>query len=200
MYVLLSHIIPSIIFRITDSSIFLTFDDGPHPDITPQIVSFLHKYSIPATFFVLGKNVEQYPDIVKLLFEHQHTIGNHSFSHENLLLKSNSYIKHSIIHTNELITDITGKAVHFFRPPYGCIRPSIISICNSLQMRVVYWTYDTKDYCRSLRSLSKIKLNKLKNGYIILCHDNELTVKKAIPFLERIIEYSWNNNLTFSSL
>ena len=97
----------------------LTFDDGPHPVCTPQLLDGLKKRDVKVTFFVTGENVESYPEIVKRASEEGHLIGNHTFHHVQLTAANSDDFKKEIISTNDIIQEVTGKETSFIRPPYG---------------------------------------------------------------------------------
>lgn len=125
--------------------IALTFDDGPHP-ITPQILALLKVYNAKATFFCIGKNIEQHPEILKQIFEDGHVIGNHSFSHSHFF---DFYRKDKVVQelqdTNAIIEKSIGKKVRFFRPPYGVTNPSIAKALNVTQHLVIGWNIRSMD-------------------------------------------------------
>lgn len=99
--------------------IALTFDDGPHPDYTAQLLDGLHKRGVKATFFVTGEHAELHPEIIKRMSEEGHIVGNHTYSHIQLKDSNKEEFKKELIKTNEIITGITGEEVLYVRPPYG---------------------------------------------------------------------------------
>jgi peptidoglycan/xylan/chitin deacetylase (PgdA/CDA1 family) len=102
----------------------LTFDDGPHPVHTPVLLDWLKVNHIRATFFVLGKNAERYPGIVKRMIQEGHEVGNHSWSHPNLRVMPPKKMLAEVRRAHDLITRITGRAPVLFRPPYGALSAS----------------------------------------------------------------------------
>ena len=99
--------------------IALTFDDGPHPYYTEQLLKGLKERNVKATFFITGKNVETYPEIVKMIHEDEHLIGNHTYNHTQLTSRNQESFKQEIIKTNEIIKEVTGEDTIYVRPPYG---------------------------------------------------------------------------------
>ena len=99
--------------------IALTFDDGPHPYYTEQLLKGLRERGAKASFFITGQNVEAYPEIVKKIHEDGHLIGNHTYSHTQLTSRNQEKFKEEIIKTNEVIKEVTGEDTIFVRPPYG---------------------------------------------------------------------------------
>lgn len=102
-----------------EKKIALTFDDGPHPVYTEQLLDGLKKRTVKATFFILGEQAEMYPDIVKRIGEEGHLIGNHTYSHLQYSPSREVEFGQELVKTNEILKDITGQEVMFVRPPYG---------------------------------------------------------------------------------
>ena len=120
----------------------LTFDDGPHPVCTPQLLDGLKKRDVKVTFFVTGENVESYPEIVKRASEEGHLIGNHTFHHVQLTAANSDDFKKEIISTNDIIQEVTGKETSFIRPPYGSWDKKYE---KELNMFPVLWDVDPLD-------------------------------------------------------
>ena len=122
--------------------IALTFDDGPHPYYTEQLLDGLKERNVRATFFVTGEHAELYPDIIERMKEEGHLIGNHTYSHMQLKTGSLDAFKEELVKTNEIISGITGEEVLFVRPPYGTWEKSLEA---ELNMFPVLWTIDPLD-------------------------------------------------------
>lgn len=182
-----------------NGGIALTFDDGPDPVYTPQILSILSKYNIKATFFVIGKKVEKHPDLLKQIYAEGHTIGNHSFSHSNLLptFTTSKLIK-DIDECNKVIEHTIHQPVLFFRPPFGVTNPRYGRMLRKLRMTSVGWSirsYDT--VARNKDELLKNIEKKLHNNAIILLHDHLSVTTDA---LESIIQLCQKNSYEIKSL
>ena len=107
-------------------SVSLSFDDGPDPVLSPEILDVLKKYKVPAGFFLIGKKISGNEALVKRICEEGHIIGNHSFSHSNLWdFMSSEKMAADIEKTVSAIRDVTGKSPRYFRPPYGVINPMV---------------------------------------------------------------------------
>ena len=156
-----------------ESKTYLTFDDGPHPEITPQILDILKKYNQKATFFCIGKNIEQYPEISKQIHDEGHTIGNHSFSHSFYFdfFRTKKVIA-ELEKTNTLIKNITGKECKIFRPPYGVTNPNIAKAVKKLNLQLIGWKIRSLDTVKNKKTVLK-RLEKAKPGDIILFHDTK---------------------------
>lgn len=159
--------------------IILSFDDGPH-DNTATVLDILAKEKIKAQFFLIGKNIEGREDIVKRMHTEGHQIGNHSFEHgNNFDWKSTNAIVEEIVTTNEIIENITGEQVRFFRPPYGVTTPNIAKALEITTMNSVGWTVRSLDTTAKdeEKLIAKI-VTETVPGAIILLHDRcDITIK-----------------------
>ncbi|MEO6608250.1 MAG: polysaccharide deacetylase family protein, partial [Aestuariivirga sp.] len=127
-------------------NVWLTFDDGPQPQNTELILETLEQHKLKATFFFIGKYVEQYPDIVLRVAEAGHRIGNHTHSHPHLSKLSADAVKAEIEKAERLIAPYQGPGSKLFRPPFGDRNRTVDSIVRKLGYRLVMWTVDTKDW------------------------------------------------------
>ena len=160
--------------RSAGKYVVLTFDDGPHPQYTSKILDILKKYNAKATFFVIGKNAEQYPDLVKREFSEGHEIGNHTYSHPEMKKISCSDIIEEIEKTQGIVENIIGKKPVLFRSPGGYLDDDIIKTIESNDCTPVLWSWrqDTRDWSRPpVSSVVHTVLDNLQDGDIILFHD-----------------------------
>ena len=179
--------------------IALTFDDGPHPKYTPQVLDILKKHDVKATFFLIGKNIKQYPNLAERIVNEGHTIGNHSFTHSKTIdFKNQNGWKKEIENTDLEIRKILGKKPKFFRPPYGVTTPHLAGALKKSEKKTIGWsqrTYDTMSI-----SPMKIKekiIKNLKSGDIILLHD---THENIVPLLEHLLPEIEHKNLSFATV
>jgi peptidoglycan/xylan/chitin deacetylase (PgdA/CDA1 family) len=126
--------------------IALTFDDGPNPAWTPQLLDMLAAHRVKATFFLLGKYAEAEPYLTRHIAESGHIIGNHSWSHPNLALSSRKKIREELYSTKHTLEQITGSRVRYFRPPFGARRPFVLNEARELGMSPVLWNAMTNDW------------------------------------------------------
>ena len=161
----------------------LTFDDGPHPVCTPQLLDGLKKRDVKVTFFVTGENVESYPEIVKRASEEGHLIGNHTFHHVQLTAANSDDFKKEIISTNDIIQEVTGKETSFIRPPYGSWDKKYE---KELNMFPVLWDVDPLDWCSTnVDKIVRSVLAGTKENSIILMHDSyDSTVTAALQVVD----------------
>ncbi len=167
--------------------ICLSFDDGPDPRYTPQLLDGLAKRGVKASFFLTGKNAEKYPDLVKRLHEEGHLIGNHTYSHMQLTRNNRESFKQELIRTNRIIEEITGEEVVYVRPPYGCWDKSFE---EELNMFPVLWNIDPLDWsCKDASNIVKRVVSRAKDNAIILMHDEyPSTVTAALQIVDRLQE------------
>jgi peptidoglycan/xylan/chitin deacetylase (PgdA/CDA1 family) len=161
----------------------LTFDDGPHPGSTPRVLRALYRHGVQATFFLVGNRAEQYPDLVKAIFEEGHEIGCHSHTHPYLHRLSLTQAAREIATARRVLEDITGRVCHLFRPPFGNLSVQSLLPAWLQGQCVVMWTVDLKDY----RAKDAVEIEKtvaaqhFENGDIILYHDLDGPSIEALP-------------------
>ena len=124
----------------------LTFDDGPNPVWTPKLLEVLEGNGVKATFFLLGSRAKAEPQLVRRIVDAEHLIGNHSWSHPNLALTAAGRVREELTKTNDLLEQITGGPVRYFRPPFGARRPVVFKIARSLGLCPVLWNAMTSDW------------------------------------------------------
>lgn len=167
--------------------IALTFDDGPHPYYTEQLLDGLKERGVVATFFVTGEHAKLHPEVIQRMSEEGHLIGNHTYSHMQLKSNNREQFKTELIETNEVIEDITGDEVVYVRPPYGTWDKSFE---KELNMIPVLWTIDPLDWCSDNVAcvVSKVT-DKVEENDIILMHDYyESTVTAALKIVDELKE------------
>ena len=160
---------PDVIWQIEDErGVYLTFDDGPTPGITEWILATLKRYDAKATFFVLGKNVEMYPDLYAKILADGHRVGNHTYSHQKGWRMSLERYLEDIDFAADIVSS------NLFRPPYARITPSQMRMVSQ-RYKIVMWSVISRDYNRKItgeRCLNGV-LPHIKPGAIILFHDSE---------------------------
>lgn len=167
--------------------IAITFDDGPHPSYTAQLLDGLKERGIHATFFVTGEHAEANPEIIKRMQEEGHLIGNHTYSHIQLTEKNREIFREELIRTNEIIEEITGEEVQYVRPPYGSWDKSFE---KELNMFPVLWNVDPLDWCsKNVACITKKIVSKVEENDIILMHDYyETSVTAALRAIDELME------------
>jgi peptidoglycan-N-acetylglucosamine deacetylase len=197
---ILRKIFPSILFN-TAENIHVTIDDGPHPVATPFFLKELKKRNIRATFFLLGCNVQKFPDIVRMIHGDGHQIGNHSYSHSNLLLRNKQFAQNEILQTRELLESVIGTHSRYFRPPFGYFSMSTLNVLRELGLTCALWSIDSKDYSlASHAAISQRIIQKAEKGSIILLHDNDLASEKAQLYLPSFLDSLLQKGFKFETL
>lgn len=165
-----------IIFRVPthEKVMALTFDDGPSPVFTPEILDILDKYHVKATFFMIGKNMDKYPNIVREVLRRGHVIGNHTYDHpKNIELLTQAQVIRELDHCEEVIERLTGSRAHLFRPPKGLVDGSVFTIANEEGYRTILWSACADHHdCPTPRLMANRVLRRNRPGGIILAHDS----------------------------
>lgn len=182
----MSAILPYKLFLTAGSQhrhdVFLTFDDGPHPDYTPRLLDVLGELGIKATFFVIGREAARNPQIVRRMAAEGHAVGGHTWFHPTNGDRSIRAFAHEVVRTNDLLASITGTPVRLFRPPLG--KPTVrqMLVLWRLKQTVVLWNVDPKDYqCDTADDVSaRLPHHGLRGGDILLLHD-------VFPFAAAIV-------------
>lgn len=179
---------------VPDKVIALTFDDGPDPIYTPQILDILKEKDVKATFFLMGKKIEKYPKIAERIYNEGHFIANHTYSHINLPGKKNDEVLASIAKTELLLEGICGQSYKIFRPPWGHITDEQKVMLKKNGYRIVMWDVNSHDY-KSDISVNQIIYNVMENidnKKVILLHDSDYqgraSRKKTVQALPQIID------------
>ena len=171
----------------SEKVIYLTFDDGPVPEVTPLVLDLLDEYNLKATFFCVGENVEKYPDVYKEVLKRGHKTGNHTYNH----------LKGIAVSTNEYVTNVEKAATQIdsklFRPPYGRIKNSQKKALLE-DYEIVMWDIITRDYDSRLSPVSIMRNIKRysRNGSLVVFHDSIKAERNMLTVLPLAIEY-WNS-------
>jgi peptidoglycan-N-acetylglucosamine deacetylase len=175
--------------------VFLTFDDGPVPEVTPLVLGILKKYNVKATFFCVGENVQKYPEVFDLLLKDGHAIGNHTYHHVKAWKTDfNTYLS-EVEECNILVKS------SLFRPPHGQINRMLVRNLSA-DYQLIMWSALTGDYDKKL-SGSRCLENAVKNtkpGSIIVFHDSVKALERMQHALPLYIEYCLNEGYSFSVL
>ena len=183
---LLRWLYPRALWRMDKNvkAVYLTFDDGPIPEITPWVLDLLDKYNIKATFFLVGDNVRKHPEEFKMIVERGHRVGNHTFNHISGL----KYLSYNYLENTNKADELINSTL--FRPPHGWMRWGQYMVLSH-RYTVVMWDLVTRDYSKRLNGrqvLDNVK-KYVRNGSIITFHDSIKSEKNLKYALPRSIEW-----------
>lgn len=165
----------------------LTFDDGPSSSVTPRVLDTLKEYDAKATFYMLGQNAANFPDVARRVADEGHEIANHSISHANLKAVSAERVKKEIIEATDQIEKATGVKPNSFRPPYGNYNQTVIDNATAVEQPIIMWSVDTLDWqSRNANAVFEKVRHNTRSGSIVLMHDIHQTTADALP---QIMEY-----------
>lgn len=172
-----------------DKNIALTFDDGPNPKYTPQVLKILEQNKVRATFFLIGKHAQRYPELVKQIHLAGHEIGNHTYSHVMLTKVPSVKIKLEVEKTRDIVQELTGKNTVLFRPPWGVFDGRSLAELAQRKFDTVLWSVDSRDWSRpGVAVIKQNILSTVRNGSIILCHDDHDQIVTALPDIIKSLE------------
>ena len=183
---IIKWIFPNYVWDIPNDGqkVFLTFDDGPTPEITEWVLEQLKKYNAKATFFCIGNNIEKYPEIFQKTIAEGHAIGNHTFDHLNgWKTTTEVYIENVKLYETQNPKLVTR---NLFRPPYGKIKHSQSKILRKLGYKIIMWDVLSRDYDQSISATQCLEnvLSNIETGSIIVFHDSvkaEHNLKYVLP-------------------
>ncbi|SFC67459.1 Peptidoglycan/xylan/chitin deacetylase, PgdA/CDA1 family [Parapedobacter composti] len=178
-----------------EKRIFLTFDDGPIPDVTPFVINTLKTYQVKATFFCVGENIKKHPDLFDMLLENGHRVGNHTYNHLNGWKTPAGMYLENVAHCQQLTQ------TKLFRPPYGRATRAQLNRLRQ-DFDVVMWDVLSGDFDTKLRP-EKCLQNVIRhtcNGSIVVFHDNVKAVPRLTYALPRAIEHWLNQGYRFGTL
>ena len=188
-------------FSREEKSIYLTFDDGPIPEVTPWVLDELKKYNAKATFFCIGENVQKHPEIFQRILSEGHSVGNHTFNHLNGWKTATSEYIENVDKAEAQMGNNSKFKIQdsrLFRPPYGKITSKQAKILQRKGFKIVMWDIISYDYDANT-SPEKCLQNVLKNikpGSVIVFHDS-LKAEKNLRFvLPKVLGFSIKNNIS----
>lgn len=156
----------------TDDPVFhITYDDGPHPDVTPKVLDVLDEFDASATFFLLTENAQRYPELVADMMARGHEIGLHTRTHPRLPNVGWSRLHDEIVVARRDLEEVAGREVTWFRPPYGAHGVRSIAMVKSQGMKTLLWSVDSRDYKGITGDPVAFSRNEIEKGGILLLHD-----------------------------
>ena len=187
----------------SDKKIYITFDDGPTPEITQWTLNLLKQYNAKATFFCIGDNIQKYPEIFKEILKNKHSIGNHTFNHLNGWKTDNKkYLDNFLQCEVEISNQFPENSSKLFRPPFGKIKSSQARAISRLGYKIIMWTLVSYDFDSNL-SKEECLDNVIKNckpGTIIVFHDSKKAFKNLEYVLPKTLEFLTQNNYVIEAI
>lgn len=179
----------------------LTFDDGPHPEVTPRILDTLKQHEAKATFFMLGIQAEYYPSLADRVEEAGHEIGNHTMNHQDLTTLGVSQILEEAQQPNSIIEKATGETPTVLRPPYGALNEDVKKIASDVGLPIIMWSVDSLDWkSRNAAAVNDVVMSNVAPGSIVLLHDIHSTTADALPQLLTSLKEQGYQMVTVSQL
>jgi peptidoglycan/xylan/chitin deacetylase (PgdA/CDA1 family) len=152
--------------------IALTYDDGPNDPHTLKLLDVLVKHNVRATFFMIGRYVQQRPDIARAVTQAGHIIGNHTFTHPSLIFKSEAQTRTELLDCRKALDDTIGMHSNLFRPPFGGRRPATLRIARELALQTIMWNVTGYDWnAPPAETIEKKVVSQMRGGDVILLHD-----------------------------
>jgi len=190
-------------FSKKEKVIYLTFDDGPTPEITEWTLNQLHKYNAKATFFCIGKNIEEKPNVFQQIIKDGHRIGNHTNNHLNCLnTTTTNYIENIDLAEKSIQKEVKNKSNKLFRPPYGKLKFKASKLIRNKGYKIIMWDVLSADFDLSISS-EKCLQNVLKNaksGSVVVFHDSLKASAKLKFALPKVLEHYTNKGFRFKSI
>lgn len=193
----ISRFYPSFLWGVPNSkAIYLTFDDGPNPETTPDILALLKAYQAKATFFCVGNNVAKHPELFKQIVDQGHSWGNHTYHHNDIKKTSAKAYLDSTNECSAIMEKYAKQSTKLFRPPQGRIRGNYHELLRD-EYKVVFWTLLSMDH-KTTTSVAMCTRNllKAKEGDIVVLHDNIKTKETTLKSLEAFLKWAYKNKIT----
>ena len=181
-----------------EKTIYLSFDDGPHPEVTPLVLDILKEYEAKATFFCIGKNVVAYPSVYQRIIDEGHAVGNHTYNHLNGWKTEDEDYLNDVYEAQKYIDS------HLFRPPYGRISNFKIKLLSKLRyrMKIIMWTVLSGDFDPQISKetcCDNVILNT-KAGSIVVFHDSEKAKEKMLYALPLVLSHFKSKDFNFKKI
>ncbi|MBK8556470.1 MAG: polysaccharide deacetylase family protein [Lewinellaceae bacterium] len=195
---LLKALMPAYVWDVPsekENTLYLTFDDGPIPEVTPWVLQTLQEFQAKATFFCVGDNIRKYPDVFQQVVDAGHAVGNHTFNHLNGWNTDNLNYFHNVRRCAQLVCS------NLFRPPYGRIRPGQRSFLER-HYRIIMWDVLSGDFDPAISPETCLNnvVEHAEAGSIIVMHDSKKAEKKLRYVLPRILEYYAGQGYRFKAV
>lgn len=178
--------------------VYLTFDDGPHPRYTPQVLELLSRYNARATFFLVGQNAQAYPKLLQAEVAAGHAVANHTFTHRSFLSMNKAQFEDEVLSTQRVLGEAASPCV---RPPGGAVNARTRGYAEELGLQVVLWDVDPRDWSRpGAAAISSHVLQRVKAGSIVLLHDGGGDRSQTVAALETVLAKLSSQGYSFETV
>ena len=195
---------PDLLWRVEAEAptAYLTFDDGPTPEVTRPLLDSLAEYDAQATHFLVGRNAEAHPDLVEAITAAGHRVGNHTFTHPDPWRVPREDLAREVQRTTELLEDLVRRPVRALRPPYGHPTGFLREWCAAQNQRMVMWDVMPGDYLRTATAsrVSSFVVNHIRPGSIVVLHDNPICEDVTPAALDTILGTLTDRGWSFDAL
>jgi peptidoglycan-N-acetylglucosamine deacetylase len=181
----------------------LTYDDGPYPPYTNQILDILYRYQAKATFFEIGRNIEKHPEIVPMIMAAGNELANHSYSHKDMMFKPREYLLSEIEKTDKLLRELGIKQDSIsFRPPWGRRFVVLSYLLSQMQKKLIMWDVDSQDYepTHTAEDIANRVINNVRSGSIVVMHDGGGDRSKTVTATEAIVKSLQSKGYAFKTV
>jgi peptidoglycan/xylan/chitin deacetylase (PgdA/CDA1 family) len=182
--------------------LYLTFDDGPHSEGTKKLLKTLERHQVPASFFLIGKNVQAHPELTRDIAEAGHTVGNHTYSHLDAWMHSFGDVANELDQTTALLEELLGQPLLWMRPPHGHFTKKIRGWCRDHGQKLVIWDLMPADFVpwrNSVDIFSSIERHA-RRGSIVVLHDSDTSLRVTPAAVEQLLPRLIDNGWQFAAL
>ncbi|NJK66954.1 MAG: polysaccharide deacetylase family protein [Microcoleus sp. CSU_2_2] len=181
----------------------LTYDDGPYPPYTNQLLDILDRYGVKATFFEIGRNIEKHPEIVPMIITRGDELANHSYSHKDMMFKPNDFLVSEIEKTDKLLKELGVKQDSIsFRPPWGRRFVVLSYLLSQMHKKLIMWDVDSQDYesTHTAEDIANRVIDNVRSGSIVVMHDGGGDRSKTVAATETIVKTLQSKGYAFKTV
>ncbi|MEZ2225553.1 MULTISPECIES: polysaccharide deacetylase family protein [unclassified Microcoleus] len=186
-----------------DKVVAITYDDGPYPPYTNQLLDVLDRYQVKATFFEIGRNIEKHPEIVPRIIARGDELANHSYSHKDMMFKPREFLLAEISKTDKLLRDLGVKQDSIsFRPPWGRRFLVLSYLLSQMHKKLIMWDVDSQDYekTHTVEDIANQVINHVRSGSIVVMHDGGGDRSKTVAATEIIVKTLQSQGYKFKTV
>ncbi|WP_445248877.1 polysaccharide deacetylase family protein [Microcoleus sp. OTE_8_concoct_300] len=181
----------------------LTYDDGPYPPYTNQLLDILDRYQVKATFFEIGRNIEKHPEIVKMIVARGDELANHSYSHKDMMFKPREFLLSEIEKTDKLLQEVGVKQDSIsFRPPWGRRFVVLSYLLSQMHKKLIMWDVDSQDYEKTLtvEDIANRVIENVRSGSIVVMHDGGGDRSRTVAATQIIVKALLSKGYEFKTV